>query len=326
MNTSTTPPDVDLDIRSLRAFVAAAEELHFTRAAARLFVAQQALSRDIARLEARVGTPLFVRTTRRVTLTPEGRRLLERARPLLAIHDEIVVELLRPTRPVLVDLMSEGRRTALRVLEAARLAAPALEFRGRYAGGMGGSLGRLESAELDVAFGRVTWRGAPRGHVEVEPVRYEPLALLLPAGHPLTGYSAVPASALAGQEMDLNPSNPDAPEWSDLVAQFIALTGAWATPDHVPAVGLDDQAHHLVQQGLPILTSVDHVEVPGGVVRRIVDPVPIYPWSMAWRPGAHPDGLAAIRDEATALSADEGWLDLPNDAWLPEPEASRARR
>ena len=318
--------DVDLDIRSLRYFVAAAEELHFTRAAERLYVAQQALSRDIAQLEAKIGTPLFVRTTRRVTLTPEGARLLDRARALLVLHDEIVVGLRQPTRPVLVDLMSEGRRTALRVLEAARLAAPGLEFRGRYAGGMGASLRRLEAAELDVAFGRLDWRGAPAARLDRQLVRYEPLALLLPAGHPLAALDAVPVSALRGAEMDLNASNADAPEWSDLVVQFMALTGAWATPDHVPAVGLDDQAHHLVQQNLPILTSIDHAEVPGGIVRRIVDPVPVYPWSMAWRPGAHPDGLAAIRDEATALSADEGWLDLPNDAWLPEPEASRARR
>jgi DNA-binding transcriptional LysR family regulator len=325
VNTKPPPPDLDLDIRLLRYFVAVAEELHFTRAAARLFVAQQALSRDVGRLEARLATPLFVRTTRSVTLTPEGRRLLDRVRPLLALHDEIVVELRQPTRPVLVDLMSEGRRTALRVLEAARGAAPTLEFRGRYGGGMGASIHRLEAAELDVAFGRAAWLGAPRARVERRLVRYEPLAVLVPLGHPLAAMEAVAVAALAGAEMDLNPASPDAPEWSDLVRQFIALTGAWATPDHIPAVGLDDQAHHLVQQGLPILTSVDHAEVPGGVIRPIVDPTPVYPWSLAWRPGSHPAGLAAIREAATTLAQAEGWLDLPDGAWLPEPEASAIR-
>src|SRR4029453_7831671 len=68
----------ELDVRLLRYFVAVAEELHFTRAANRLFVAQQALSRDIQRLEERVGVPLLERTTRRVTLTPAGQQLLVR--------------------------------------------------------------------------------------------------------------------------------------------------------------------------------------------------------------------------------------------------------
>jgi DNA-binding transcriptional LysR family regulator len=321
VNTESSRPDTDLDIRSLRAFVAAAEELHFTRAAARLFVAQQALSRDIRRLEERVGTPLFVRSTRRVTLTPEGRRLLERARPLLILHDEIVVELLQPDRPVIVDLMSEGRLTALAILEAARQAAPTVEFRGRYRGGMGVSFRLLQSAELDVAFGRADWRGRGGvGNIESEVIRYEPLALLVPTAHPFSTVEAVTVADLVDVEIDAMPGSADAPEWSDLVRQFLALTRAIPTPDHVPAIGLDDNAHHLVQQGLPILTSLDHVAMPGGVIVPIVDPTPIYPWSMAWRPGSHPAGLAAIRDAASTLGRERGWLDLPGQAWLPEPE------
>ena len=74
---------MDVELRHLRAFVAVAEELHFTRAAERLHIAQQALSKQIRQLEERVGTPLLERTTRKVELTPAGRALLEQARPLL---------------------------------------------------------------------------------------------------------------------------------------------------------------------------------------------------------------------------------------------------
>lgn len=64
---SASPAPRDIDPRLLRAFTAVAEELHFTRAATRLYVAQQALSRDIRRLEREVGADLFVRTTRQVS-------------------------------------------------------------------------------------------------------------------------------------------------------------------------------------------------------------------------------------------------------------------
>ena len=317
----------DLDIRSLRYFVAVAEELHFTRAAARLFVAQQALSREIQHLERQLGTELFGRTTRRVSLTPAGRDLLGPARELIQLHDKLLAQVAEPSRPVLVDLMSEGRQTGFRVLETARTLAAEVEFRGRHGGGMGSSLSGLQTGELDVAFGRAEWRGQPslRG-IQRSLLRFEPLALLLPADHGLARGPAVRTDDLRGQDIDTNPANPDATEWSDLATQFLDLCGGRATPEHVSAVGLDDQAHHLVQQGLPILTTVDHVDVPGGIVRPIVDPVPIYVWSMVWRAGAHRSGLSALREAAETVARENGWLDLPVDAWLPEPEASTLRR
>jgi DNA-binding transcriptional LysR family regulator len=315
--------DIDLDIRSLRSFVAVAEELHFTRAATRLFVAQQALSRDIARLESRLGVQLFVRTTRRVTLTQEGRALLAGAPDLIRRHDQLVAELRQPTRPVIVDLMSEGPRTAIQVLELARELAPDLEFRGRYGGAVGASIRRLEAAELDAAFGRVRWRGLrmPAG-IETELLRFEPLALLLPEGHALARHPELSVGSLRGIEIDANPATPEAVEWTDLARQFLAFAGAISTPDHVAALGPDDQAHHLVRQGLPILTTIDHADVPGGVIRPIVDPTPLYAWSVAWRQGSHPGGIPAIRAAVRRLRDDRGWLDRPDGSWLPEPEAS----
>jgi DNA-binding transcriptional LysR family regulator len=63
---------MDLHLRDLRYFVAAAEELHFTRAAERLHVSQPALSRQIRLLERRLRCDLFVREARVVRLTTAG--------------------------------------------------------------------------------------------------------------------------------------------------------------------------------------------------------------------------------------------------------------
>jgi DNA-binding transcriptional LysR family regulator len=324
VNTIRRVADTDLDVRTLRYFVAVAEELNFTRAAARLFVAQQAVSRDIRQLERRLGTPLFVRTTRRVTLTPEGQRLLVRARELVALHDAILDDVAGPGRPVMVDLLSEGRLTGPRVLEALRAAAPDLDFLGQYGHAGAAAIDQLRSAELDIAVGRVDWIGQrSTAGLERRLVRWEPLALLLPGGHQLTRLEEVPIARLAGLEIDVNPGRPDATEWTDLASQLLDLAGAVPTPPHVSAVGLENQAHHLMRQGVPILTGVDHVEVPGGIVRPLVDPVPIYPWSIGWRRGLRTEVVAAIEAAADLLGADTDWLELPGQAWLPEPEAAR---
>jgi DNA-binding transcriptional LysR family regulator len=326
VNTIRSASAIDLDVRTLRYFVAVAEELNFTRAAARLFVAQQAVSRDIRQLEQRLGAPLFVRSTRRVTLTPEGERLLMRARELVALHDAIIDDVAGPGRPVIVDLLSDGRLTGPRTLEALRAAAPDLDFLGRYGGATAVAVRMLKSAELDVALGRIDWIGQTvDAGLERRLVRWEPLAVLLPAGHPLTRLEAIPVSRLAGLEIDVNPARPDATEWIDFARQFLDLAGATATPPHISAVGLDNQAHHLVRQGLPILTAIDHVPVPGGVVRPLVEPVPVYPWSIAWRRGLRRDLVAAIESATRRLSAETDWLELPGDAWLPRPESSLSK-
>jgi len=85
--------DSDSDLRDLPAFVAVAETLSFRGAAGRLGVTPAAVSRTIQRLEERLGTALFRRTTRRVGLTAEGERFAVRCREALAqvalAHEEI---------------------------------------------------------------------------------------------------------------------------------------------------------------------------------------------------------------------------------------------
>ena len=310
MNTPGGPIGNELEIRSLRYFVVAAEELNFTRAAARLYVAQQALSREIKRLEAQVGTALFVRTTRRVTLTPEGERLLVRARDLVAQHDALWADVHVPAaQPTVVDLMSVGRLTGTRILDLARIRAPSVDFRGRYAGGTGAALERLATGRLDVVLGRVDWLDAqPMPTIDQVLVRLEPLAVLLPAGHPLARLEEIPVRRLQGLEIDGLPPHSDAPEWTDLIHQFFALSGAHSTPPHVPAIGLEEQGYHLVRQGVPILASADHV---GSTRRRAPAPG-----------GSDPtlcvvDGVATrrrnrrdrrVREAAAELAAADDWL------------------
>jgi DNA-binding transcriptional LysR family regulator len=78
-----------MDLHQLRCFVAAAEELHFGRAAQRLEMLPSALGRFIRLLEEDLGTRLMTRTTRSVTLTDDGANLLKQARVLLAQADAL---------------------------------------------------------------------------------------------------------------------------------------------------------------------------------------------------------------------------------------------
>ena len=138
---------------------------------------------------------------------------------------------------------------------------------------------------------------------------------------------AVPVRGLEGLEIDGLPPHSDAPEWTDLVVQFFALRGRIRHHRICRPSDSRSRAYHLVRQGVPILASADHVEVPGGVLRPLVDPIPLYAWSMAWRRDADGEGISAIRDAAAELATREDWLHEgvggDRQTWLPEPDASR---
>lgn len=97
---------LNFEIRHLIYFREVAQQLHFRKAAESLGVAQPALSRQIAHLEGALATPLFVRSRRRVELTPAGRHLAEKVEPLLQQLSRL---------PTDAKAVAEGQSGSLRV-------------------------------------------------------------------------------------------------------------------------------------------------------------------------------------------------------------------
>ncbi|WP_261718531.1 LysR family transcriptional regulator [Streptomyces sp. FZ201] len=305
------------DPRLLRAFLAVAEELHFTRAAARLYVAQQALSRDVRRLERELGAELFVRTTRQVTLTADGERLVPHARRALAAHEDLLAAF-GQARPLLVDLNSPGLGTGHRVLTRARELAPELELMARYESGLTGAAADLLAGRLDASFGRYAGLApALRAGLDHQPVRYEPMAVLLPEGHPLAALDAVPLDALAGSFVYAGAGNPRTPEWTDLARELFAGRGIEVAPPAPVAVGVEEFQRIMTKTRTPVLAVVDFPAMPASVSRPLIDPVPLSPVSLVWRKGLVHPALDALRRAAAELAAAEDWLRPPSEGWFP---------
>ncbi|MFH9425894.1 LysR family transcriptional regulator [Streptomyces sp. NPDC017529] len=314
----------DLDPRLLRAFLTVADELHFTRAAARLYVAQQALSRDIRRLEGELGTGLFDRTTRRVALTEDGARLVPYARRVLAAHDELTAAFRTPDdRPLLVDV-SVPVGTAHTVLEEARRRAPACELVARFHSGLTGAAAELAAGRLDVSFGR--FAGLPpavRARLDHQPVRFEPMAVLLDAAHPLAARPAVPLAALGGETLYAGAGNPHTAEWTDLAARLFAGRDIRMAAPFPEIEGSAEFMRVVRKQGWSVLASVEFIDVPGMALRPVTDPVPLSPVSLVWRRGLRHAGLDALRTACRELAAERGWLRRPDGpVWLPEEDAA----
>ena len=186
MRSVSAAVDLPVELRQLRYFVAVAEELHFGRAAERLHMSQSPLSRAIRELERELGVVLFVRTTRRVELTPAGSALLERARSALAEVDLAVDDARRAAQAgreaLAIGYGPFSRSLVTRIVEAVAEEHPDLEF--RLEEGVAPELfGRVAAHELAAAAALETPAAARRRGVRVDALRDEPLLAALPATH-----------------------------------------------------------------------------------------------------------------------------------------------
>jgi LysR family transcriptional regulator, transcription activator of glutamate synthase operon len=184
-----------MEIRQLAYVEAVARHRHFTRAAEELHVAQPALSQQIRKLEAELGTALFERTSRRVLPTEAGEAVAARARRVLA-----EVEGARSEVEGLRGLI-RGRVSIGALLPAGEIYVPELlvsfgaEFPGvdvtLFAGTAGDLLEHLARDEVDVAFLLVAGEMPPR--IETLPLSSEELVAVFPP-------TAAPSAKSVGPE------------------------------------------------------------------------------------------------------------------------------
>ena len=252
-----------MELRQLVYFDAVARHHSFTKAAQRLHVAQPAVSAQIRRLEAELGTTLLERTTRRVALTHAGELFLDRARQVLAQLDAARGDLAE------LSAVRRGRVRigATQVLGSLDLSASLAAFRRRYPGVslalrtglIAKLLGMLDAGEVDLIVGPV--HDLPSAY-QARPLVPESLVLVTPPGHPLAAGRDVALAAAGDEPFVCLPADSRLHE---------ILAGAAAAEGFVPRVEFETYSpasiRELVSAGLGVaLLARSAAEGPGPAI------------------------------------------------------------
>jgi len=258
----------ELETRELEYVVAVAEELHFGRAAARLSIAQPALSKAIRRVETRLGVQLFERSSRHVALTPAGEALLQRGRQAL----DAVAAAARAARraadgdaQLRLVLKPGGDAGLLSALLAAYASRPGARQVEVLFSGATDRVDHLRDGRADLALLYVPFD--PLDGLAHETLHVEQRVAVLPAGHRLAGRAELRLADLAGETL---------PRWRGVPGQPEPGSG----PDVADVV----QLAHLVAAGqvVAVLPRSLLEPVPPGVVRIPVADAPPSRLVLAW--------------------------------------------
>jgi DNA-binding transcriptional LysR family regulator len=193
-----------MELRHLRYFLAVAEGLSFTKAAAKLDIAQPAMGRQVQDLEDEIGVDLFSRSPRGVTLTAEGKLFLAEGRELLKHCDESVER---------VRALARGEYGELHIgyvaIPTVEILPPALAAFQKAVSHVKVSLHDLSSDELIAGLHNATLELAimvkPTGEqaagVEFELLRAYPWLVALSARHPFVRMKSIALEKVAGQPL-----------------------------------------------------------------------------------------------------------------------------
>jgi DNA-binding transcriptional LysR family regulator len=281
------------DLRALRTFLAVAEERNFTRAAERLHLAQQAVSKSVQGLERELGVALLERTTRDVRLTEAGEALLESGREALRAAEDAFARARavggglagRVRVGVSPAVGAEQRDEIVGVLRdgAPDLAVSVHEVR------PGEIEAELRDRRLDLVLAR-TARTSPA--IDSAALRPTPADLYVAAGHRLaTAERPVPLAALDGERL-LVWSPPGTP-FTDLLLRRLAAAGARVEPVEARVTGGGDMGE-VAANGAVGLAPRGRAAGDGVVALPLADAVTL-PLLVLWPAGAPSPAVARVR-------------------------------
>lgn len=212
-------------MRLLRYFLAVAEERNFTRAAAKLHIAQPSLSAQIRRLEAQIGAPLLRRSTRAVSLTEAGRELSTRGPAALAAMQQAWDAARHAARGLVGTLrlaypLSAGYDTVPGLLQALHEEYPRIAVATDVLP-TSQVLSAVRDGHADAGIARAP---SPAEGVRLQPLRHDREGILVSADHPLAEHGAVELATVADYPLVLHPRAAN-PSHYDLIVELFAARG-----------------------------------------------------------------------------------------------------
>ncbi|MBI3687535.1 MAG: LysR family transcriptional regulator [Actinobacteria bacterium] len=303
----------------------AAERLHFGAAADDLHVTQQALSKRVRRLEDALAVQLFVRGPHRVAMTPAGQRFLPRAREILAAADSAVREVGASSRALRVDVLDDRLGSAA-LLGRVAAADPDLRVEVSMRRSLAAAMAAIERGEIDAALGRVCGVGRPWPvTLDQRVVRLEPLAVLVGIDHPMARREALTPADLTRVGVWV-PDPGSAAEWGSYLSCLASHFG-FGLRSVPPAASLADLVALIHASRTEVTLIGADMPLPGSTGLRavpLVDPTPVYPWSLVWP--RHPHPLAgALLPRLLAAGGPSPRPARPT-IWLPEQDRAAATR
>jgi len=237
-----------MELHQLRCFVAVAEELHFGRAAKRLFMTQPPLSRQIQLLERSLGVLLLERNNRQVRLTVAGRHFFRDARRVLEFAEQAGHSARRMAsgdagRLSLGFTAVSGYSMVPELLEHAAQSPPGVEVVLQEMVSVA-QVEALTANMIDLGFVR---QAVVRPGLDYELVCREPLVVALPVSHPLAGQAAVSLRDLHQQRFIMY-SPQEGRYFYDCIAGLFAMAGV--APHYIHYLGQTHSMLGLVRAGL----------------------------------------------------------------------------